>query len=528
VSTQKPVLHHPDVHAIDCFAYAALALLMSLYSIFIADFAEMHWKLPFTRGLPLFPGEAVLFLLILLAIFKAYLLKLKPSLKHLWIFVLTSFILIKAFAGYQSWGALAFRNAALFYYFVYALLAFFFYSPKLVHNKKVQRVALSVLLIISFFKLNGEYYTFTYLMLICYLLMQMKEERIVIIVMVLVIVLFPFSRLIETSRSAQLGSVVAIFFMGFGLAVSYMRESPRKAFIFIIASLALIALGYLRMSETTKSRLRATININNWIQLFRHDLQFANRKLINYSPKKFRLRLYEMNKANKIKDMDERQEYILENEYNLDFEGVDEIDGHRSRIKHNTNKDIHKVFKDFTPDMVTGVSIKEAGTHSMGTLVWRLMLWTDLFDSYQYMFIKPHLLLFGYHFGKPIRSRRLEAAGQAFAIITGWFSPHNFALHVVYRAGMFGMCVLIFSFYKFLRMIVSIIRYQYFTVLILMAIAVFWTAFSLTLVVLELPHYAIVFWSVLGFSIAEYRYVRSSQYQKYYIEKPHISVSQAE
>jgi hypothetical protein len=77
--------------------------------------------------------------------------------------------------------------------------------------------------------------------------------------------------------------------------------------------------------------------------------------------------------------------------------------------------------------------------------VMRLLIWTDMIGE----ILKPKPILgyvFGFDFGKPFRSKTIEALNWGWSDwhTDGWISAHNSYLHYVYRAGVFGFCIIAF------------------------------------------------------------------------------------
>lgn len=96
--------------------------LVLAYSIGFTSFAERHITLPFL-DFPVFIGE-----IFLIITFSLYLIYMRSERLfqgwHRWLWVYLGFVVIKANVGYFEYGALAFRNSAMFYYPLYAVVAY--------------------------------------------------------------------------------------------------------------------------------------------------------------------------------------------------------------------------------------------------------------------------------------------------------------------------------------------------------------------------------------------------------------------
>ena len=119
---------------IDRFGMAAIVIVSLGYVLFGASFAQLRLEFSFL-DFPIFIGEILLGLTASLFIVKS--VRQKWELGR-WGWVLGAylfFVLLKAFSGYLAWGPLAFRDAALFYYPLFTVLAYSFWSNGLAGDK---------------------------------------------------------------------------------------------------------------------------------------------------------------------------------------------------------------------------------------------------------------------------------------------------------------------------------------------------------------------------------------------------------
>ena len=149
---------------INTLGFFLLAAICAGYFLFSRRFAELHLNLPFL-DFPVFAGEIILFICLLLLG-----LKWKARQKEgygrmcpatfklcLLFFGYAVFILIKALFGYSKWGSLAFRDAALFYYPIFAIFGYVFYKPNFF---KGSRTVIFVLLLALLFITKFDFYSY--------------------------------------------------------------------------------------------------------------------------------------------------------------------------------------------------------------------------------------------------------------------------------------------------------------------------------------------------------------------------------
>ena len=132
-------------------------------------------------------------------------------------------------------------------------------------------------------------------------------------------------------------------------------------------------------------------------------------------------------------------------------------------------------------------------------MLFRIFIWEDMID--EFWRVRP---IFGFDFGKPLRSKSLEIAGFARGEWSrdGWIAPHNSYLHIIYRAGIIGIAYIIFTIILLFSMINKSIRLKSITGVLLCGILINWLVAANFLVILELPYNAIPFWSLFGLSFA--------------------------
>lgn len=127
--------------------------------------------------------------------------------------------------------------------------------------------------------------------------------------------------------------------------------------------------------------------------------------------------------------------------------------------------------------------------------IFRILIWRDMLHEIQTE--KPWL---GFSFGKPQRSPSIEMTGWTYKEwhTMGWTSPHNSYLHIIYRAGIFGLFFLVFLGWLLLRTIKESIQLNSLSMALGNCFLIDCFVLANSISFLETPHHAIPFWSFLG------------------------------
>jgi Lipid A core - O-antigen ligase and related enzymes len=140
-------------------------------------------------------------------------------------------------------------------------------------------------------------------------------------------------------------------------------------------------------------------------------------------------------------------------------------------------------------------SLKGAYTN----MLFRIFIWQDMFEE-----IISQRKWFGVGFGQPQRSRTLEILhwGNSEWERDGWIAPHNSCFHIIYRAGIVGIILIAVFLWVLWGIVYRFISTRSLTGLCLFGIIVYWLVLSNFLGILELPYHAIIFWTIVGVTLA--------------------------
>jgi len=150
------------------------------------------------------------------------------------------------------------------------------------------------------------------------------------------------------------------------------------------------------------------------------------------------------------------------------------------------------------PSIRTGRSVETANINS----AFRLFIWRDIAEEFCL-----NKSVFGFHFGYPLKSKSLEILGWAENEWTrdGWISAHNSYLHIIYRAGLVGIGIIIVIFSIYCQLVIFFLKIKSLTGILLCGIILSWLVSANFLPILELPYTAIPIWCVFGITFAYYQ-----------------------
>jgi len=135
---------------------------------------------------------------------------------------------------------------------------------------------------------------------------------------------------------------------------------------------------------------------------------------------------------------------------------------------------------------------------------FRIFIWSDMLRQ----FLEEKPFFFGFDFGKPLRSKKVEMAQIAEGDWrvdwggTGWITAHNSYLHIIYRSSIIGVLYILTIFIIMFRMIKKSVKIKLVNGILLCGVLIHWLVTANFLVILELPYNAIPFWSLFGMTFA--------------------------
>jgi len=144
------------------------------------------------------------------------------------------------------------------------------------------------------------------------------------------------------------------------------------------------------------------------------------------------------------------------------------------------------------------------------SIYFRLFIWRDMIVE-----IMEKKAWLGVSFGQPQRSESIEMLGWTMREWSrdGWTTPHNSYLHMIYRAGIFGLALVLGIWVTVLFLLIKFIQYKSLIGVFLTSIITCWTVMATFLLFLEFPYSAIPFWGLLGVTVAYYQNISKNYIQ---------------
>ena len=533
---------------LDSFGLLSIGIISIGYVMFVRSFAELHIQLSFL-DFPIFIGEILLFLCLCIFLLKR---DLRLEKKHCWIIGYFVFVVAKALYGYSRFGPLAFRNAALFYYPVFIILANSFYRRDFFDNKK--NILCSAIMIFLFTGRGfNEYWLLTFFTFVFIFGYTYPNKIFKYLLLGVLFLGTPYKYFFATSRMMM----VANFAVGIYLIIGFylfleIRKAIKVAIVILGASLIL----WMSFQFSDRNALVSIIRGDKIIEAFKVcDMEFRERhEEIIRAEQEGQLR--EKTKSNEVvrariynpelllipSDLDEEKSVDVKERGGVSDDlakntltsfqlSKTQINDPKSEVSENLAKNIvtsrsNKVqtynpspplsFKPFwtkeKPEVVREISDDKIGAEKVieasqrrhigaayGNAVFRLIIWRDMLVE----LIREKPIL-GFNFGKPLRSITLETLrwGEGDWKRDGWIGAHNSFLHVIYRAGIIGVLAIGAVFVILFRMIRKSIQCKSVVGILLCGIIINWFVAANFLLILELPYTAIPIWSIFGITYA--------------------------
>ena len=340
-----------------------ISLLCFCYSLFGSNFAEYHVNLPFLN-FPVFIGEIVLgFCLLILFV------RCRKSQLDTWeswqtiVWVYGGWVVLKALLGYAAYGPLAFRNAALFYYPLFAVLAYQFYRRGW-FTKYLLFVLLIAFMVVKKTINFSPYYLYTSFIIFIILTLKLRLIWLRMVFFVLIFILFPSSEFFRDAKSNIVGSIAAFFYLGSFLIVTFGKIGKKQALLYLPIVSLVIAFGLLRFSG--KNQIEALTSPKNLWKQFQEDDRIIQEKKKTFKPKPLSYGLYNPDKVSlsdnvflkvnpagakslrieNAKDFNEKKVKGIIN-YNIEINRISII-----RAIRDARENLYPVFKEGIDDVV--------------------------------------------------------------------------------------------------------------------------------------------------------------------------------
>ena len=329
--------------------YIVLFFLISfsiLYSIFYSNFAEINIQLSFL-SFPIFIGEILLILCSLFLFYK--LLHKDIEINKCFVF-LFFFILLKAFIGYSVYGALAFRNAALFYYVFFAIIGYYFFQPFCLKFRFVYIILFGLFVSLfligepfvqSFFYINYGFFSLFFLNCV------VKKSKYSFIFIFIVILLLTIKIMPLLSRGIIVSFIISLMFLILILFFYFLDIKPKYKIFLCLIFFAVNLVNIILLANTES--LKSLIKINHYVEEFQKVRKITKKNEEEFVFEKMNVEIYQKNKndittkIDKPVDLKNLETLILQDE-NIDKK--DKIilrNKLESAIKAGIIKDINEI-----------------------------------------------------------------------------------------------------------------------------------------------------------------------------------------
>ncbi len=478
------------------FGYCLLA------SIFYSYFAQIHLSLSFLH-FPIFIGEIVMGLCVLLLSVACKDGRSFTRRTTLLLGLYFGWVGVRALVDYHHDGPLALRNAALFYYPVFAVFGYVFYQ-----KSKLPRNVLTALALLAagvlLFKFMMIWYWWTYVSLFAIALCQTKSAqwRWLGWVFLAAIVLLGKDYLFNGPRAhfvSIFGSgVFLVFYFG---AVLAKRRDLIVLRVLLISFLFFI-IGFIVFSN--RNAAFSVMSIQKMIDTYQgFDFRYQ-LKQARFAPQKLPVRLYNP-----------------KNIADVYPSSPGTTSGATGAATNHPEEPQLAIFPPAVSPVAAPAAAKDKGTDVLSywlknvqhspviekrslalneiNIVFRLFVWRDMARE-----LIERQAWWGFSFGHPQRSRSLEVLGWAKPQWSrdGWITPHNSFFHIIYRAGILGVFLIGILFSILYRIVADFFNLNSIEGGFLVGALVYWLIASNFFVILEFPYNAIVFWSLFGITLA--------------------------
>ncbi len=458
------------------------------YIIFKRDFAETNFSFPFLN-FPIFIGELLLAWCVLILVVARFLLPEWRAREIPWI---AAFCVVwfsfKVAWGYWIWGPLAFRHAALFYYSIFLVVGYLFFRKDL-FNRTLNFVFFAGLIVLFVLRQYDMYWSLSLGCFAVMLILKMTNRKIAWAMMAVLALVFPYQSIFQTARMMLVGNLAAIILLiSAFLYLSPLRKLVKLGIILILCG-GIIAMFNIYFVQGRSGRTFSSIGAVKELFLEKNRIIESKKsdfKMVEVKPKLYNPEPKPPCLASSL-TVRTPPASSFSSPPKTPFVSVYNIKTYSIASPMTTQK---------APETVDFNGVKQL---SAVNIVFRLFIWRDMIHEFL-----QHKPVFGFNFGRPLRSESLEIInwGDTEWSRDGWIEPHNSYLNIIYRAGIFGILMIIFIIAGFVRLIATSIRSRSWTMFLLTAAVLNWLVAANFLVVLELPYTAIPVWLIFGLTLA--------------------------
>ncbi len=286
---------------LDAIALVSIGAYCVFSSLFVSKFAEKHISLPFLN-FPIFIGEILLAACIVILIVKGDLSSFSRRSYYL-LAIYTGWVIFKAFWGYFTFGPLAFRNAALFYYPLFAVIGYHVFRTEFFTERIIFLLLLIFVIAVKIFGINQNY-VLPYIFLYIILALKIRNGYIRYSILLLGLFIIPFREIAHIrdivnslniayiSKTVIAGSIASICFLFLACAIILIRRRISKYYTAAIICLAVTILAGIFLLLGNKNQLRSLMAPRALLSDFQRKDQYVAKKIKYFKPRDFSVELY--------------------------------------------------------------------------------------------------------------------------------------------------------------------------------------------------------------------------------------------
>ena len=498
-----------------------------LYSLLSGDFAQVHIRVRFLE-FPIFIGEIFLGICVLMFLLRASEITVGRRDYLRWgVAGFAAFFAVKTFTGYLTYGALALRHAAMFYYGMVAVIScnafrrgFFADHPN--------KIILFLLLAVSYLScIPDSYYLFTYLVCLMALVLSLRN-KLARYFLSGALIFLSWGYFATSVRSILASILVSLLFLTGVIFIYFIKLKP--AWKLACCGFVLVVIGLFIYRIGDKNALKSLVTFKEYFSEFRRceaQITEVNREknTVLLLPRDVvpeeipsETKLYQDRTQPCVaqgseapvdssgKSMD-RAICLLEAKFGDIRRGVFPSRG-KTKPDDSAGKENNVLVSPETvsagedslslsADKAAAVPASRAIESAQANLLWRVFVWRDMLRE-----VVSDRAFLGEDFGKPFLSASVNALHWSDGAWVGWLEPHNSYIHMFYRAGVVGLLFILTIWGIFIRTAANFIRARNIKGVLLCSGILFWLVVSCFSVILELPYFAIPFWGLLGLAYA--------------------------
>jgi len=480
----------------DYFFICGLGALILGYSAYTSSFAETSIYLPFL-SFPIFIGEiglAVCLVWIFVRLFVSPVSGTTSVRKYLYGIVFFSvWILIKTYLGYHEYGPLSLRNAALFYYFWYAVLSYFLLTDKRISESLKIIISLSMFVLVLFRFVDG-YSLWFYVAMMTALGLTLRNPKVKMAVGVLLVflIVMKFPQFFMGSRS-HLVSMLGVFLYLLASALIFTWRDLNHVRKTVVCCLFLggLSIGLIKFAD--KNELVSLVSPKEILRYYEEYRALIREREGAYEQEPLPAQLFN---PNVVHALEGPEEPATTPEAGMDVPAVaSQKPATAAQVVLET-----PVYEMAAPmgEWQTAETVRPLAD-AYGNIVFRLLVWRDMVVE-----MREERAWGGISFGKPQRSTSIEICRWAMTEWQrdGWITPHNSFLHMIYRGGIMGFIFFAAIIGLIVKLTRGFIAHRSFSGIFLVSGLIYWLILSQFLVILELPYIAIPFWCLFGATLA--------------------------